>query len=1006
MDRPPLISIVIPARNAAATLAETLDSVLAQTERDWEAIIVDDGSTDATAAIIAAYVARDHRFVGITGPGAGVGNARNMGLAAARGKYLHFLDADDWNDPSFFEKMLSALRRDPTAAVAYCGYRRVMPGGLVTEPYRMSDLDDPFEDLARGCPVAIHAVLVAREMIVRLGGFDTTLGNCEDWDLWQRLSRFPGKWILVDEGLAFYRTDSTSLSRNVEWLLANSRIILARGFDGDARLAGMPEARTAPPSEARGIRAQAYAYNATWTAAMACGSGDSGKVGEDMLRPFGNARTEASSMAKVIFEGLMVGTRSLPEQMAERWPDYGLRVTALIDWLGELWNDPKAARAIQYYLEEMILYADSGRAPRRLGLTQSVRVDINHPEVTDPAPGVDRFHVCLADGEKIRKYISVPVLGTFTKREWLEVSARFTTVGYRAWRKVGPEADWWMARRAASLLWRQPGLLRRRSKLRAALRQVKWSTIDALAATADPPGTHAARLAEIKAWAEDYARAHAAAAPVEPVKVFVEDGVDPADRQGHFESLFEREDPWGYGSAYEQQKYQRQIALLPAGKIGRALELGCAEGHFTVQLAPHVGHLLATDISSKALSRTRARCAEYNNIDYQVLDFSVGPIPGDMDLIICSETLYYLADEAELRKVAPTIVAALRPGGCIVMAHAHAVKDNMARTGFDWDSIYGVDVINRVFSELPGLALEHSLDTELYRIDRFRRVVADAPTAAPAGAAPVFETAALVDEIEPEVARSIIWGGATVLRSEARAREQRFHVPILMYHGVSDHGPAALARYRVSTSLFKAQMRWLRANGFYTVGSRELLEHIDGRQPFAGRPVMLSFDDGFQDFADNAWPILVAHDFTAEMFVVTDLAGKTAIWDQDKGEPARLMDGATIARLAAEGALFGSHMATHTPLDGLSAEALVKELAGSRAMLAQWLGQPPVSFAAPFSIEDSRLGWAARQCGYRIGFSGDGGAARLDMNSLALPRVEVRGDRPLEAFIARMEAVL
>ena len=76
------------------------------------------------------------------------------------------------------------------------------------------------------------------------------------------------------------------------------------------------------------------------------------------------------------------------------------------------------------------------------------------------------------------------------------------------------------------------------------------------------------------------------------------------------------------------------------------------------------------------------------------------------------------------------------------------------------------------------------------------------------------------------------------------------------------------------------------------------------------------------------------------------------------------------ARLAADGALFGSHAATHTPLDGLSAEALAKELAGSRAMLAQWLGRPPVSFAAPFSIEDSRLGWMAAQCGYRIGFSG------------------------------------
>jgi peptidoglycan/xylan/chitin deacetylase (PgdA/CDA1 family)/SAM-dependent methyltransferase len=999
MESLPLISIVIPARNAAATLAQTLDSVLAQTEGDWEAIVVDDGSTDETAAIIAAYAARDPRFSGLTGPGMGVGNARNLGIAAARGKYLHFLDADDWNDPSFYEKMLAALRGDPEAIIAYCGYRRVLPGGKVTEPYGMPQLgDDPFEEFARGCPVAIHSVLAPCALIVEMGGFDTAMGNCEDWDLWQRISRFPGKWILVDEGLAFYRTEGGSLSNKAEWLLANSRIMLERGFGGDVRLARVANARTAPPSDQLGPRERAFAYSALWTAGMACGAGGSGKVAEDMLRPFRSAGLEARWMARVVYEGLLVGTLSLPSELAERWPGFGGRLTELIDWLGKIWNDPKAARAIQYYLEEMILHSDSCRAPRQLSLTQSVHVDIHHPPETILAPGIDRLHVGLANGNGVQRYVSVAALGPLTKLQW----AQLCGLGYRAWRNARPDADWQLARRIAATLLRQPGLLRRRSKFRTMLNTQKAAVIATLAKQDGPPGSHAARLAEIKAWASEYASTHAVTAPVEPVRLFVEDGVDPADRQGHFESLFETEDPWKYSSPYEQEKYQRQIALLPKEKIGRALELGCAEGHFTVQLAPQVGHLLATDISSKALKRTQARCAQHDNIDYRILDFSAAPIPGDMDLIVCSEILYYLADEAELRKIAPAIVAALKPGGCIVMAHAHAVQDNMARTGFDWDSVYGVDVIHRVFSEISGLALEHSLDTELYRIDRFRRIAADA---AVTSVVPVIETAPVVERLEREVARSIIWGGATILRSQAIAREQRFQVPILMYHGVSDEGPAALARYRVSPALFKAQMRWLRANGFYAVGSQQLLEKIAG-YAFPGRPVVISFDDGFQDFADNAWPILAAHDFTAEMFVVTDRVGQTAIWDEDKGEPARLMDAATIARLAAEGALFGSHMATHTPLDGLTAENLAKELAGSRAMLAQWLGQPPISFAAPFSIEDSRLGWMAMQCGYRIGYSGEGGAARLDMNPFQLPRIEVRGDRPLEEFIARMEATL
>lgn len=252
-----------------------------------------------------------------------------------------------------------------------------------------------------------------------------------------------------------------------------------------------------------------------------------------------------------------------------------------------------------------------------------------------------------------------------------------------------------------------------------------------------------------------------------PEQIF-EGGVDAGNRQGHFEALFETADPWNYGSPYEQQKYLRQLDILPAGPIARALELACAEGHFTVQLAPRVGRLLATDISSKALARTRGRCAEENNIDYRLLDFSAEPLPDGMDLILCSEVLYYLSDEAELRRIAPKLIAALRPGGCMVTAHAYVLKDNPARTGFDWDIVYGAELIHRVFSETAGLALERTIDTELYRIDRFRRMTPQEPAPPP-----VIETLPVVDQLDPEVARLIVWGGADTRRIEITGTEGR-----------------------------------------------------------------------------------------------------------------------------------------------------------------------------------------------------------------------------------------
>ncbi|WP_245525240.1 glycosyltransferase family 2 protein, partial [Mesorhizobium sp. M1C.F.Ca.ET.187.01.1.1] len=93
-----MVSIVVAAHNAEATLARALDSLLEQEIADWEAIIVDDASTDRSPAIIAAYVERDARFQTLTISANSPARARNSGISTARGQWLMFLDADDWVD--------------------------------------------------------------------------------------------------------------------------------------------------------------------------------------------------------------------------------------------------------------------------------------------------------------------------------------------------------------------------------------------------------------------------------------------------------------------------------------------------------------------------------------------------------------------------------------------------------------------------------------------------------------------------------------------------------------------------------------------------------------------------------------------------------------------------------------------------------------------------------------------------------------------------------------------
>ncbi|MFB9980410.1 glycosyltransferase [Mesorhizobium kowhaii] len=970
MAHNPLVSIVVPAHNAEATLARALDCLLDQEIVDWEAIIVDDASTDRTPTIIAGYVEQDARFRTLSSCAYSAAGARNSGISTARGRWLMFLDADDWVDASFLAKMLAALKTAPDAVAAYCGSRRVMPDGELTPSSISTEVAiQPFETFARQCAIRTHALLVDRETIVELGGFDVSLRTCEDWDLWQRLARLGKNWVMVDEPLAFYRASPNALSRNSTQMLADAEIVIARGFSADPRVKHPASAHANGAIEANGRTAsEALAWFALWNAASDCGRG-SRSVNPQSLRALPAGRKWAREIAKVAFDGLMVGSLSVPAQMAARWDRFGGSLTELITELGKVWDNPVAGRRVQYHLEQMLLDVDDLAAPRRLARTLGIRVDARNPTAIELPQGIDQIYAYLMMDGQIEARVQFGVLGKVTRRHWIELILNV----------VPPER---LIRADKSNMFAGEALL-------------------SIAGRRSDRDSHFGKLARLAAQARRLVRS--SAEPTEPLatprRAPAADRHDN-DRTSFWNRHFATKDPWNYGSPYEQEKYERQLEILPAGPIGRALELACAEGHFTRQLAPRVGHLTATDISAVAVERARARCSDLPNVEFGVLDFSADTLPGEMDLIVCSEVLYYLDDLAELRRIAKKFIEALAPGGSFISAHAFVLGDNVERTGFDWNT-FGAQVISETLAGTEGLVLEQSIQTELYRIDRFRRLSPD-----DVATEPMIDHVPIRAPVEIGVARKIVWGGARALRRDVARSERRQRIPVLMYHSVSDDGPAALARFRLAPAAFDSQMAWLRANGFHAIMSEQLEWFIANRQPFAGRPVLITFDDGFQNFADHAWPTLRANDLTAEVFLVTDLVGESARWDAYSGPPTPLMDAGTVRRLAAEGAFFGSHLATHRAIDGLSSSDLAAELLRSRMFIERWTGRPTTAFAAPFSVTDRRLGRLAKECGYRIGFGGRHGPAGLDCDPIDLPRIEIRGDRSLDDFVATVEAVL
>jgi peptidoglycan/xylan/chitin deacetylase (PgdA/CDA1 family) len=193
-------------------------------------------------------------------------------------------------------------------------------------------------------------------------------------------------------------------------------------------------------------------------------------------------------------------------------------------------------------------------------------------------------------------------------------------------------------------------------------------------------------------------------------------------------------------------------------------------------------------------------------------------------------------------------------------------------------------------------------------------------------------------------------------------------------------------------------MRWLRRNGYHALTVDDLLAQRTSGQPFAGRPILITFDDGYRDFHDKAWPILRAHDFTAEVMLVTDLVGKTAEWDAELGPPAPLMDWPEIQALAAAGVGFGSHMASHSRMEDLSSRQIVLEAARSKVLLERGLNAPCRAIASPFGEASKRFTHIARECGYEVGFTIEPGIAAPDDDPLRLPRVEILGSWSLDAF--------
>lgn len=184
----PELSVLMPVRDGARWLGEAVGSVLAQNFRDFELIVIDDGSTDATPSLLADFVAKDPRIVVIRQAPSGVVGALNAGLAAARAPLIARLDADDVAEPQRFQEQIDAMRRDPMLVLLGSWARDIDADGRVTGMRRPEiDPDELERRLETGNPM-IHPSVMFRTAAARaVGGYRAPFAAAEDFDLWLRL---------------------------------------------------------------------------------------------------------------------------------------------------------------------------------------------------------------------------------------------------------------------------------------------------------------------------------------------------------------------------------------------------------------------------------------------------------------------------------------------------------------------------------------------------------------------------------------------------------------------------------------------------------------------------------------------------------------------------------------------------------------------------------------------------------------------------------------------------
>lgn len=233
---PGLVSVIVPVYNREHLISETLDSILEQTYRPIEIVVINDGSTDCSIDILNQYASRNPGIFNIIDQhNTGQVAARNNGIRTARGEFIAFLDSDDKWHPLKLEKQIPMFST-PNVALVYSGLEKIDESGrpFQTELCDPSRTDELYMHLLVSNQMTGGTVVVTRAVLNEVGLFDESFKAAENWDLWLRVCR-DHRAKLVNEPLVQYRVHGQNMSKDRMLMIQAKEAIISKHCSYKAR---------------------------------------------------------------------------------------------------------------------------------------------------------------------------------------------------------------------------------------------------------------------------------------------------------------------------------------------------------------------------------------------------------------------------------------------------------------------------------------------------------------------------------------------------------------------------------------------------------------------------------------------------------------------------------------------------------------------------------------------------------------------------------------------------